>query len=155
MKYFLIVITSLSFIGCLNKEIEITNQYIKNANWDRVANAIKINKLQVKNGFIFDLTNEIAQADLLENLQDDTTFFFVGNVKDNGIKYADRKVFFDKDNSFYWWTSGGEKKTEIIGNLEKETWYKFSDLVTYPLFIYVYVDSLNEAHLFEVNLANY
>lgn len=155
LKAILFFFSSLYLIGCLNKEIEITSQYIRNANWDNVANSIKINKMQVKNNFIFELTDNVEQADLLENLEDDTTFFFIGNVNDNGIKYASRKVYFSRDNGFYWWSIRGENKTKTISNLEKNTWYKFSNLVTYPFFIYVFVDSLSISHQYEVNLANY
>jgi hypothetical protein len=92
---------------------------------------------------------------LLDKLEDDTSFLFVANVKYNGESYSTRKVYFDKDNGFNWWSNRGESKFNTIGNLQKGNWYKLSDLVTYPFYIYVYIDSADNVHRFNVNLSNY
>ncbi len=152
---FILLITVLTVGGCLNKKIEITAEYITNANWDKQANAIKINKLRLTNDSTINPFVDLNQIELLEKLEDDTSFLFAGNVKYNGEKYSNRKVYFDKKNGFFWWSDKGETKTETIGNLQKDNWYKFSDLVTYPYYVYVYIDSSNKAHRFDVNLANY
>jgi len=150
---FLIII--FAFTGCLKKKIEITANYITNANWDEQANAIKINKLNLKKDSTINPFSDLTQIELLDKLEDDTSFLFVGNIKYNGEQFSKRKVYFDKKNGFFWWSDKGETKTETIGNLQKDNWYKFSNLVTYPYYIYVYIDSSNQAHRFDVNLANY
>lgn len=150
--YFLVAVLLAS---CYDKEIDITSDYIINANWNNQANAIKINKLRLKKDSLIDPYSALNQVELLEKLEDDTSFLFVANVNYNGMKYSDRKVYFSKNNGFFWWSNKGEVKTETIGNLQRNNWYKFSNLVTYPYYVYIYVDSLNKAHRFDVNLANY
>lgn len=154
-KTIVTLISVLIFTSCLNKKIEITSDYITNANWNEQANAIKINKLRLKKDSTINPVSDLNQVELLEKLEDDTSFLFVANVKYNGEKYSTRKVYFNKNNGFFWWSDKGEAKTEAIGNLQKDNWYKFSDLVTYPYYVYVYVDTLGKAHCFDVNLANY
>ena len=151
----ILLITVLTFIGCLNKKIEITPDYIINANWDEQANAIKINKLGLKKDSIINLYSNINQVELIEKLIDDTSFLFVGNVKYNNENYTTRKVYFNKNNGFFWWSNKGEIKTKTIGNLQQGNWYKFSNLLTYPYYVYIFIDSSNKVHRFDVNLANY
>jgi hypothetical protein len=156
MKNFIfLLIAVLTVAGCSNEKIEIKADYITNANWNEQANAIKINKLRLKTDSTINPYSDLNQIELLEKLEDDTSFLFVGNVKYNGEKYTTRKVYFNKKNEFFWWSDRGETKTETIGNLQKDNWYKFSNLVTYPYFVYVFIDSTNTVHRFDVNLANY
>jgi hypothetical protein len=156
MKNLLILlVTLLTLASCMNKKIEITPNYIINANWDEQANAIKINKLKLKKDSVINPYSDLNQIELLEKLENDTSFLFVGNVTYNGEQYLTRKVYFDKPNGFFWWSNNGETKTETIGELQKDNWYKFSHLVTYPYYVYVYIGSVNKVHRFDVNLANY
>ena len=154
-NFIILLIAVLTVAGCSNEKIEIKADYITNANWNEQANAIKINKLRLKKDSTINPYSELNQIELLDKLEDDTSFLFVGNVKYNGEKYITRKVYFNKKNGFFWWSNRGESKTETIGNLQKDNWYKLSDLVTYPYFVYVFIDSANTVHRFDVNLANY
>lgn len=79
------------------------------------------------------------------------------------------KVFFNKDNGWKWlyksslypkqeglnWSSKVQEKA-IIGELENNTWYRFSGLkMNTKFYIYVYVDEIGNTHNFGVNLANF
>ena len=141
--------------SCSDEKMEITTEYIINSNWTDQANAIKITKMKLKKDSAILNINTLYQQELLSKLEEDSSFMFVGNVPPNGVKYSERKVFFNKDNGFWWWTADGNHKQKVIGNLKMGSWYEFSDLLTYPYSFYVYIDSANDAHRFNVNLANY
>lgn len=155
MKIIFSVLFGLFILGCSNKKIYITSEYIINPNWDYQANAIEITKMKLKKDSEISDLNNLSQEEIIRKLEEDKSFVFVANVKTNGVKYSVRKVYFNKDNGFLWWTSDGSTKEKVIGNLQKDTWYKFSHLVTYPFYVFVYVDSGNNVHSFNVNLANY
>jgi hypothetical protein len=171
MKYFLIITTILLFQSCSPQEpkIVITKDYIINKHWDdKRNNAILIERMKVKNGGILDANSpdfdkEIrSNWDLNNKLEVDDTFrySYAGlDIKGDRIKLKG-KVFFNKDNGFYWnfgSTYYDHKKTEknTIGRLENNTWYKFSDLKTIAYYVYIYVDNLGELHRYNVNMSNY
>ena len=147
--------------GCSHNEIEITSEYITNENWSKKndesgGNSLKINKMKVKRDSIIDLSSDLNDAEIiLRKLEDDSLFTWYTNVRIHGGSYKNRKIYFNKDNGFTWLDDVNKKRTMILGNLEKGNWYKFSYLVTYPYYVYVYVDSSNKVHRFDVNLANF
>lgn len=154
------ILFALIFASCSNKKIEITPEYIINQKWDEHANAIEIGKQMVKKDSVINPFSNLYNADLLSKLEDDSSFIFYANVKYNGEKYSTRKVYFNMDNGFYWnegYLIGTETKRTVdkIGVLEKNQWYKFSHLVTHPYYVYIYVDSSNKVHRFDVDVANY
>jgi hypothetical protein len=141
--------------SCGNARIEITSQYIINANWNEQANAIKLNQMKLKKDSVIDLSH-LNQVDIVNRLEEDSSFRFYANVKiKQGESYRNKKIFFNKYNGFTWLNDVSGVDTPTLGDLQKGKWYKFSNLVTYPYFIYIYVDSLNNVHRFDVNLANY
>lgn len=145
--------------GCSHKKIEITREYIINEHWNKrndVAggNSMKIEKMKVKKDSIFYPNQKLDEA-IIEKLEVDSTFRWFTNVKIQQESYENRRVYFNKDNGFTWLDDVSNKRTRVFGNLEKGNWYKFSDLVSYPYYVYVYIDSLNHAHQFDKNLANY
>lgn len=158
----LLLITSISSISlfiakCANRNVEITKEYIINPNWDKDANALQINGLVLKSDSSIYFIDNLPQAELTSKLVDDTSFFFFANAKYNGEDYSTRKVFFNKDNGFRWIAgkSGRKATATTIGSLQKNNWYKFSHLGSYPYSIYVYIDSLDKIHRFTINQANY
>jgi hypothetical protein len=146
----------LFFAGCTYKKIEISTEYIINENWDEHANAIEISRQKIKKDSFINPFSDLNQTEILNKLENDSSFIFFANAKYNGERYLTRKIYFNKDNGFLWLTDKyGDTKVKTIGNLQSKTWYKFSHLVTYPYYIYVYVDSSNNVQRFNVNLANY
>ena len=142
-------------ISCTDKKIEITSEYIINENWDEQANAIKINKMRLKRDSVIDLAH-LNQVDIVNRLREDSSFLYYANVKiKQGDTYKNKKIYFNQDNGFTWLDDVSGIRTRNLGNLQKGNWYKFSHLVTYPYYIYVYIDSINNVHRFDVNLANY
>ena len=71
---------AVTLASCSDKKIGITSDYIINANWNNQANAIKINKLRLKKDSIINPYSALNEAELLEKLEDDTSFLFVANV---------------------------------------------------------------------------
>lgn len=144
------------FTGCSDKKIEITNEYVVNSNWDEHANAIEVIRLKVKSDSVINPFSDLNQIEILDKLEDDSSFIFFANVKYNREKYSTRKVYFNKDNDFLWLADNiGDVRVKTIGNLQPGSWYKFSHLVTHPYSVYVYIDSINKTHRFDVNVANY
>jgi hypothetical protein len=159
-KKFFPILFALVAASCSDKQIEITTEYIINENWDEHANAIEINKQKVKKDSVINPFTELNNTEILSKLENDSSFIFFANVKYNGDKYSTRKIYFNKDNDFYWkegYLAGNEIKDTVkrIGALEQNYWYKFSYLKTHPYYVYVYIDSSNRVHRFDVNLANY
>lgn len=155
-KLLISVIVIFIISGCSTEKIEITADYIINPNWDEQANAIKINKVKLKKDSTINPFSELIQEEILNKLEEDSTYIYYANAKiKQGESYKNKKIYFGKDNGFTWLNDNTEIRTRVLGNLQPKTWYKFSHLLTYPYYIYVYIDSINKAHRFDVNLANY
>ena len=154
------VLFALIVAGCSDKKIEITPEYIINENWSKKndqggGNSIKIDKMRVRKDSIINPFSALSNADILNKLEEDSLFRWFANVKIEEGSYKDKKIYFDRDNGFTWLDDVERKRTRVFGSLEKDNWYKFSHLVSYPYYVYVYVDSSNKVHRFDVNLANY
>lgn len=142
------------------KEIEITKEYIENDYWDNYNNAIKINKMKVTdstlNVLLSNFETEPNHWNIVNKIDIDSSFvaYYSGlnSLMPNKPKLSG-KVYFNKDNGWKWSFNG--KEVNIIGELENNTWYKFSSLTNDAFFLYVYVDETGEIHQFAVNLSNY
>jgi hypothetical protein len=150
--------------GCSDEKIEITNEYIINENWSKKneeawANSITINKMKVRKDSTINAFSDLSQAEILDKLEEDSSFMYYANVKiQQGESYKNKKIFFNRYNGFYWGSKrfNNDDTTKTIGNLRQDSWYKFSDLgLISHSYIYVYIDSANKSHRFVVNLANY
>lgn len=169
MRLLIIITTVLLFHSCSQEpKIVITKDYISNKYWDEYNNAILVEKMKIKKGSVLDVFSpdfdkEIrSNWDLNDKLEVDRTFMYsyTGLGGKSDLKKLDGKIYFNKTNGFYWNfgnTHFGHKKTNknIIGSLENDTWYKFSDLRTIAYYVYVYVDSTGKVHRFNVNMSNY
>src|SRR5688572_1370091 len=72
--------------ACSSKKIEITNEYIINENWSRQneqagANSIAINKMKVKPDSSFNPLSDLSQYEVLNKLDDDSSFTYYTNVR--------------------------------------------------------------------------
>ncbi len=158
MKLTIFLVPFLIFLlsGCLNEKIEITREYIINPHWDEQANAIKINKMKLKNDSIINFFSDLGQEEILNKLEEDSLFRWFANAKiKKEYSYKNARIYFNRDNGFTWLDDVSGKRTTIFGDLEQNTCYKFSHLVTYPFYVYIYIDSVNNVHRFDVNLSNY
>jgi hypothetical protein len=155
-----LLIIVLILISCSNKRIEIASDYIINENWSKKnddvgGNSIKITKMAIRKDSIINPFSELNNREVLSKLEEDSLFRWYAIIKIDGGNYENRKIYFNKDNGFTWLDDVENKRTMIFGNLEKGSWYKFSQLVSYPYDIYIFIDSANVAHRFDINLANY
>lgn len=159
MKTVFIIGCCFIFISCLNKRIEITSDYVINENWNKRGdetggNSIAISKMKLRKDSVINPFSNLSQEEILNKLEVDSSFMFIANVKvKQNNTYKDKKIYFNKDNGFVWWTNRGEQSTSIIGSLQANTWYEISRLTYY--YCVVYIDSINNVHRFDVNLANY
>lgn len=152
------------FTGCSHKKIEITSDYIINENWNRqnekaLANSITINKMKVKLDSIINPITELDQSEL-NKLEDDSSFIHYANIKiKEDDSYPNKKIYFNRDNGFSWLTESSNNtsiRSNTIGTLQKNNWYKFANLGTLSIrHIYVYVDSTNRIHRFDLYHSNY
>ncbi len=164
------MVTIVFFTSCSEEpKIVIAKDYIINKHWDDERNnailveRMKLKKDSVLNIFSSDFKGEIPNHwNITNKLEVDSTFMYsyAGlNSKEDRVKLKG-KIFFNKDNGFYWNfgnTYYGHKKTDknVIGSLENNTWYKFSDLKTIAYYVYVYIDGEGKVHRFNVNMSNY
>jgi hypothetical protein len=156
------IVLALILAGCSNEKIEITPYYI-NENWSKKndnagGNSIAIQRMTVKKDSIINPFSHLDNAEILGKLEEDTSFMYYTNVKIEGKSYKGKKIYFNQYNGFYWESKSrynSDDTTQTVGSLKRGNWYKFSDLVSYPYFVYIYVDSSKKVHRFDVNLANY
>ena len=162
MKTLIYLILLLLIMSCsLDPKIEITKDYISNKDWDEYNNSIHVEKMKVNKDSILNIFDANFKEDIpnhwniTNKLEVDSTFYFGYsglNIKEDKVKLQD-KVFFNKDNGFTWYSADGN--TNIVGSLENNTWYKFSDLKTIPYYIYIFVDNTGKVHRFNVDMSNY
>lgn len=160
MKYYFLIV-GLLISGCISfndgDKIEITSEYIINGNWNSKSHSLKINKMKLKeDSIIVDFANS-SQASLTDKLEIDSSFIYVAiiDIKPDE-RYSKRKIFFNRYNGFYWGL-GRNSNIEVksIGNLEKNKWYKFSELTQFIAATYVYIDSVGIVHRFDVAPSNW
>lgn len=160
MKYLVYISAILFLIGCNNKKIEITTEYIINEKWDKqgertFGNSINISRMQLKKDSVLDINN-LDRMDIPDRLKVDSSFVYFANVKiPEKENYKDKKIFFNKDNGFYWSNDNGEIRTSVIGNLQIGTWYKFSTLTQWLDYTYIYVDSFKNVHRYDFDARNF
>lgn len=153
------------FASCSNETVEITNQYIINQHWNKKneeasANSITINKMKIKKDSTINPFSDLSQADILNKLEEDPSFMHYANIKIKQVEsYKDKKIYFNQDNGFYWGSKSrhnSDDKAKTIGVLQPNNWYKFSDLGSIGLSnIYIYIDSANNVHRFNIMSANW
>lgn len=157
--FFLLIIRACE-LG--DKKVIITKEYVINPNWTETNNKIAIYKMKLKDSTkIISLKNP-SEPELDYGLIEDTSFEYTGFVEYNGEDYAKRKIYFNKDNSFYWCDLKkmySECNRKVLGELQKNTWYMLRGLSRYhsTLYLYyVYVDNLDSVHVFKVwSMTNY
>jgi hypothetical protein len=161
-SYFILLFV---FGSCTSKKVEITKEYIINENWSRKnekawANSITITQMKVNPDSTINPFTDLHQPGILNKLEEDTSFTRYANIRlKEGESYSNKKIFFNRDNGFYWGTRSrfdNSEEVKTIGNLQNGNWYRFSDLGTLGIqSIYIYIDSTGSAHRFDVWHSNY
>jgi hypothetical protein len=112
--------------------------------------------MKVKKDSIINPFCDLNNGDLLGKLEDDTSFWHFANIKiGQNENYKGRKIFFNQYNGFYWrrksFYTGADS---TIGALQQGIWYKFRELglIGNP-YVFIYIDSANVAHRFDVDLS--
>ena len=149
----------LGFAVCEEAEVTITKDYVINPNWDEVDNAFQVIRLKFKNGSDSINYKNTWQSELEDKLEEDTSFSYVANVKYNGVKYSERRVYFNRDNGFLWRKPPDIDPSRMttyktIGELQQDTWYLLAGLSSFKTFYYVYIDSLDNLHRFAIIVNN-
>jgi|GEM_PF-2492690 len=146
-------------------KIQITKEYLVNRYWGNgFSNYFIIEKMKLKQDssldiFRTDFNATANSVNVVEKLESDTSFAYHYVSRDN-TRILDDIIYFGKSNKGEWHAANLRLKTlgqkvEILGNLENNTWYKFSKLRDRPFFVYVYVDSIGMTHRFDYDLSNY
>jgi len=152
------LIFSFAFFQCacqhFSERIEITREYIRNGNWNDKAHTIEIIRMRVKKDSMINLA-DLTEWEVRRKLVDDSSFHFFGGPSPSKGSVSKAKFYFNKENEFTWIKANLREYVRTIGDLEKGNWYKFSHLVSFPYFIYIYVDNTNNVHRVDVNLSNY
>jgi len=145
--------------GCFNEKIEITSEYIVNERWNKRgeevgSNSIEVKRLKQRKDSTIDPFSDLSQVEILHKLETDSSFIYFANVKIKPEEsYKNKKIYFNRDNGFYWITNQGNQKTKTLGKLETNNWYEISRLNYY--YYVIYIDSVEKVHRFVINVANY
>lgn len=162
MRNLIILVAFAILQSCsLEPKIIITKDYINNKYWNNYNNAIHVEKLKLKKDSILDIfkpnfdSGGVNNWNVTNKLEIDSTFYFgySGLNSKNDKKKMKGKISFINDNGFNWYSSKGS--VDIIGKLQNNSWYKFSNLKSTPVYFYVYVDSEGNTHKFSEDLSNY
>jgi hypothetical protein len=126
-------------------DIVLTRTYISNEAWDDYNNQIKVEKMQMRDSVQMIRTDLDSIGKNFTLLQVDSTYIYEYSGFRDKRPNPKGKVYFNRDNGWKWTkVASNYKDNEIhttIGNLEKDQWYKFSNLRGRGgFFIYVYVD---------------
>jgi hypothetical protein len=145
-------------LGCKEKKVTITKDYVINPNWSEADNSFVVHRMKLKDSTQSIDLKDPSEPELYHGLIEDTSFSYTANVKYNGEDYAKRKVYFNRDNGFLWWNdlhkSSSTKK--ILGELQQDTWYLLAGLSQFKTLYYVYLDTSDSLHVFKVStMTNY
>jgi len=166
MKKILIILFILCLSSCLSEpKIIINRDHIINHYWNDKNYSIKIEKMFIKKDSILNIFDSNFKEspnnwDIANKLEVDSSFVYsYTGLGKRDVKVLN-KIYFNKSNQFSWNfgdTFYNHKKTDIkvIGELQKSTWYKFSNLKSMEYYIYVFVDSDGNIHRFNQNLSNF
>jgi hypothetical protein len=143
-------------ISKTQKQIHITENYIINEFWDEKYNhAIKIERL-----IRLDNRLDVTSKEFRESFYWDFETSFKVKSDSETFSFWSPKickndtVFFDKSNGWKW--HNGVDKVSTIGKLERNQWYKFSNLrMNTKFYKYVFIDTEGKAHIFNMNKANF
>lgn len=156
MSYLIGAIFILLTISCKeSKEVIITRDYVINPNWDEIHNSFQVIRLNLKNSRDTINLKKVTQSELLEKLVEDTSFSYTANVNYNGEKYSKRKVYFNRDNGFTWWSSDINSNKKKLGELQQNTWYLLAGLSKYRTIYYVNIDTFDSVHCFKIMASNW
>lgn len=154
-KVFYILFLGIAIISCNTKKVQIEKDFIINENWDNnYNNAILIEKLTSTDSSNRS-PNKIDRS-IIEKLKVDSTFiaYYSGlNINVPNKPRLKGKVFFDQSNGWNWSVNG--KAKEVLGSLENNSWYKFSELYGSAIYEYVFVDNNGRTSVLTVDLNNF
>ncbi len=142
-----------------NKEakVTITKDYVINPNWDKIDNSFDIIRMKLKENNDTINLNRVSPSELLQKLEEDTSFVYHANVLFNGTEYSERYIYFNRDNGFLWWgnlyKSNSTKK--VLGELQKNTWYLLTGLSNVKTLYYLYIDTHDNLYSFKVSASHW
>ena len=138
------------------KEVIITKDYVINPNWDKMDNSFTVYRMKLKDSIKAIDLKEPTEFELYHGLIEDTVFSYTANIEYNGVDYAKRKVYFNKDNGFIWRRPPNidpsrDTMVKTIGKLQPKTWYLLTGLSKVRTLYYVYLDSFDSLHVYKVS----
>lgn len=153
LSFAVFLLLASAITGCQEAEVTITKDYVINPNWDEIVNSFEVKRMIFKVADDSINPQKTTPPELLNKLVEDTGFSFTSNVKYNGEKYSDRKVYFNRYNGFSWWKFNdihSNYKQETIGKLQQHTWYLLVGLSNVKTLYYLYIDSNDSLHTYKV-----
>ena len=163
---FSLFILFFGLTGCFQKpsEIEVTTEYIRNEYWNKTSMiSFEIEKMKVKQDSILNIFQHGFKGvsnnwNIVEKLETDSSFIY--HYISNSTSIGDT-VYFDKSKGGDWSTDFRMKDVSLgttfktIGNLQRDSWYKFSGLRSGQFYVLIYIDSIGKTYRFDQNLNNF
>jgi hypothetical protein len=148
--FYMILLKLVNFNG---EEITVTKDYVINPNWSETNNHISFSRMMLNDSCRTIGLKNPSEPELYYGLKSDPNYTYEASVKYNGEDYAERKVYFNRDNGFLWTKHrDGSDQKKIIGELQQDTWYQLSGLSPRPnIWYYIYLDSLDSLYVFTVS----
>lgn len=150
---FAVIFIFLTLVSCFRTgKVIITRDYVINTYWGENHNYFAVVKKKLKDSSDKINLNNVQYLDLENKLENDSSWAYHTNINYNGEKYSKRKVYFSKDNGFSW--SGYPNyfltSKSILDTFQPETWYFLGGLGYPSTLYYIYLDSVDNFHVFKI-----
>jgi hypothetical protein len=154
----------LSFSGCLiyfpnsKKTIVITQDYLLNPHFDEYNNFFGLQRLIYTGNKEKEILDSIININFpIDDFEVDTNFCYEVYLKPESDEWGSRKIWFNSFNGFLWggkWPS--EKADSTIGKLNRNSWYRFSNLyVISDYSVVIHINQNGEIFKFFINQSNW
>jgi hypothetical protein len=151
----LILCALLAVAGCKDETVTITSSYVIGPSRRGFDSSIRIARMVPHGNLGSSDANAPSARDLLKKLVEDTAFIYTAYIKSNEEHLEEPRIYFDRPNDFVWRKPpelDSLRTTEFrtIGRLEAGNWYMIAGLSDMKTLYFVYIDSLDHPHPYEV-----
>jgi hypothetical protein len=155
----------LAIASCSEKKrVSVTPEYITSSDWSKqFSSSFYMQRMFPKKDSLLDIFHpdffEGGNSMLLVPKLEPDSFAYQYKSESPSGPIGDT-VYFQKKNKGMWYKSRGFNdpkpiRLEVVDNLERKGWYRFSQIVSFPHELYVYCDSAGMVHSFGHDLSNF
>lgn len=161
---FLLLCLAFVFSSCVSS-VTVTDSYIINKNWNAYNYELTVARMQVIKGISSIDPDTAVVYDLLTQLEVDSSYYycFFSGMRPPKEMVKKKKLYFTHSYPGNFWQFGcpyfeskmRDQDKAVLGKLQRNVWYRFSSIVTYRYYVFVYFDSKGRVHQYAINQTNF